>query len=76
MTEDPKNVEWDKLPNNFQELMKTVTILSIRAMLARLQTVTEVNLPKEIQFESLDIRMLHAIEQKVRDTLRTLGGAR
>lgn len=76
---DPKSsseLDLDKIPVDFHDVLRILAIIGIRAMLAKLSTVTEVTLPREIRFEDLDVRALHAIEARVRDTLRTLGGAR
>jgi hypothetical protein len=68
--------QMDEFPLDFHSVLRQLTIISIRAMLAKLQTVTEVNLPPQLDLEQLETRALHAFESKVRDTLRTLGGAR
>lgn len=72
----PQEFDWESLPFDFHDVLKSIVIIGIRAMLARLGTVTDVSLPKELHFEDLELRALHAIEARIRDTLRTLGGAR
>jgi len=71
-----QNDALENLSSEFHLVLRQLTIISIRAMLSKLQTVTEVTLPPQLDFDNLDTRALHAIEAKVRDTLRTLGGAR
>ena len=78
MTDTSKDdgIEWSNQPLDFHALTRAIAIGSIRIMISRLKGVGSFDLPDDVQLERLELRALHFLENKLRDILRTLGGAR